>query len=98
MKQKKSFVLYHDYWEWFKLLTDEELGKLLRAIYLYEREQEMPKGLDIKLEMAFTMIKEALDRNRIKYEQVCNRNKEVAKLRWQKMRECGIDIPEESIE
>lgn len=93
MKLKKSFLLYYDYWEWFKLLTDEELGKLLRAIFIYEREGETPKNFDPKLEMAFVMIKETLDRDKLKYEQVCNRNKEVAKIRWQKIKDCGIDLP-----
>lgn len=93
MKSKKSFVLYHDYWEWLKLLSDEELGKIFKAIFIYERENEVPVNFDPKLEMAFTMIKETLDRDKLKYEQVCNRNKEVAKMRWQKMKECGIDVP-----
>lgn len=91
MKQKKAFVLYHDYWEFLKLLTDEEIGCLLRVIYMYEREQKLPEGLKPTIEMAFTMIKETLDRDRRKYEQVCNRNREVARVRWQKMKDCGIE-------
>lgn len=94
MKMKKSFTLYHDYWEWFKLLTDEELGRLIRAIFMYERESAMPKNLDPKLEIAFAMIKESLDRDKLKYEQVCSRNREVAKLRWQKARTSGNDTRE----
>ncbi len=87
MIQKKSFVMYHDYWEWLKLLSNEELGMLLRCVFAYEREQTLPKELNGKLEMAFAMIKENLDRDREKYEVVCKRNKEVAKLRWKKMQE-----------
>lgn len=95
MKQKKSFQLYHDYWDCFKLLSDEELGKLLRTIYLYERENIYSENLDIKIEMAFSMIKKDLDRNRLKYEQICKRNKEIAKLRWQKIRECNEPVNSE---
>lgn len=91
MKPKKSFIMYHDYWEWLKLLSDEELGKLIHTIFDYEREQIIPEGLEIKLSMAFAMIKETLDRDREKYEVVCNRNKEIARMRWQKMQECGIE-------
>lgn len=42
--------------------------------------------------MAFTMIKKDLDQNRLKYEQICQKNKEIAKLRWQKMRECNQPV------
>lgn len=87
MKIKKSFVLYHDYWNIFKLLTDDELGKLIRAIFNYEREQMEPHDLDEKSMIAFYMVKDTLDRDRAKYEAVCNRNKENAKLRWQKAKD-----------
>ena len=48
--------------------------------------------------IAFYMVKDTLDRDRAKYEAVCNRNKENAKLRWQKMKECGIELPPETTE
>lgn len=96
MKLKKSFVLYHDYWNWFRLLTDEELGKLIRAIFYYEREQTEPYDLNEKTMIAFYMVKDTLDRDRAKYEAVCNRNKENARIRWQKMKDCGIELPPEA--
>ena len=39
MKIRKHFYMYHDYWTMLRLLTDEELGKLMRAIFLYETEE-----------------------------------------------------------
>lgn len=87
MKIKKSFVLYHDYWNWFNLLTDDELGKLIRAIFIYEKERVEPVNLNENIRIAFFMIKDTLDRDRAKYEAVCNRNKENARLRWQKSKE-----------
>ena len=39
MKAKNSFVLYHDYWNWFRLLTDEEIGLVIRGIFYYEKER-----------------------------------------------------------
>lgn len=90
MKIKKSFILYHDHWDCFKLLTDEESGKLIRAIFNYEREKTEPKELNERTMMAFYIIKDALDRDRANYEAVCNRNKKNAKLRWQKMKEQNI--------
>lgn len=91
MKLKKSFTLYHDYWNLITLLTDDELGKLLRAIFVYERERIIPQNLDDKIQLSFFMIKETLDRDRAKYESVCNRNKENARIRWQKANECEFN-------
>ncbi len=97
MKQKKSFMLYLDYWNSFKLMTDEELGKLLRFLYIYEREGKTPQTNNEKLLFAFAMIKENLDRDRQKYKEVCQRNKETAIKRWEKMRNNGIEIPAEEL-
>lgn len=87
MKIKRTFSLYIDYWDWFKLLTDEELGRLLRAIFRYEREGIEPEPEDEKISIFFHMIKEGLDRDRKHYETLCNRNRENARLRWQKTKE-----------
>ena len=38
---KSSFLIYLDYKEQFELLSDEELGQLLRAIMLYEETGEI---------------------------------------------------------
>ncbi len=84
MKVKKTFSLYLDYWDWFKLLTDEEMGRLLRAIFRYEREGIEPDPADEKVNIFFQMVKESLDRDRKHYEAVCNKNRETARLRWQK--------------
>lgn len=84
MKIRRHFYMYHDYWTMFRLLTDDELGKLMRAIFLYETECALPVGLDEKLNLIFYMVKDALDRDKEKYTAVCNKNKENAKLRWQK--------------
>lgn len=84
MKAKNSFVLYHDYWNWFRLLTDEEIGLVIRGIFYYEKERVLPEFLTDKTLLVFQMIKEVLDRDRAKYEKICNKNSENAKLRWKK--------------
>ncbi len=98
MKVKKSFVLYHDFRNWFSLLTDEELGRLIRAIFDYEMNRTMPENLNEKEQIAFFMVRDTLDRDREKYERVCNRNKENAKIRWEKMKKFGIEVPAEEVE
>ena len=95
MKLRKSFVMYHDYWGMFRLLTDEEIGKLTRAIFLYETENTHPTALDDKLNMLFYIVKEQLDKDKASYAAVCNKNKENAKIRWQKK---AVVQPAESTE
>ena len=75
---KSSFLIYLDYKEQFELLTDEELGQLLRAIMLYEETGKITE-LSGMLKMAFSFIKTQLDRDREKYQSRCEKNKENAK-------------------
>lgn len=75
---KNSFLIYTDYEEQFNLLTDEQLGQLIRAIMQYEKTGEILK-LDGMLKMAFSFIKTQLDRDREKYEEKCAKNRENAK-------------------
>lgn len=72
---KNSFLIYLDYEEQFNLLTDEQVGQLMRAIMKYEKTQEEPK-LDGILKMAFSFIKTQLDRDREKYKERCEKNKQ----------------------
>ena len=73
---KKSFVLYYDYAEKFKSLSDEQFGKLTRCMIAYENTGETIPIEDIIVQMAFDVVKVDLDRNRKKYESICKRNRE----------------------
>lgn len=75
---KNSFLIYIDYEEQFDLLTDEQLGQLMRAIVKYEKTGEIIK-LDSATKMAFSFIKAQLDRDREKYNERCEKNRENAK-------------------
>lgn len=75
---KSSFLIYLDYEEQFNLLTDEQIGQLMRAIIKYEKTREIPQ-LNGIVKMAFSFIKTQLDRDREKYETRCEKNRENAK-------------------
>lgn len=75
---KSSFLIYLDYEEQFNLLTDEQIGRLMRAIIKYEKTREIPQ-LNGIVKMAFSFIKTQLDRDREKYEARCEKNRENAK-------------------
>ena len=70
--------MYLDYEEQFNIMTDEQIGQLMRAIIKYEKTGEVP-NLDGMLKMAFSFIKTQLDRDREKYQARCEKNRENAK-------------------
>lgn len=75
---KRSFILFHDYTEQFLCLSDEECGKLIKAIFIYETEGEVT-NLPPESRMAFRFIRHALDENRDKYEDICKKRSDAAK-------------------
>ena len=78
---KNSFLIYLDYEEQFNLLSNEEAGILIKAIMQYEKTGEIVK-LDGMVKMAFSFIKTQLDRDREKYQEKCEKNKNNARKRW----------------
>lgn len=72
---KNSFLIYLDYEEQFDLLTDEQIGQLMRAIIKYEKTGEILE-LEGMVKMAFSFMKTQLDRDREKYQAKCEKNKE----------------------
>lgn len=81
-----SFILYTSYYALIEGLTDEQLGQLTRAIFLYARD-----GKTISLEpvvrMAFAFIKDNIERNQDKYQAKCEKNRQIALERERKKRE-----------
>ena len=80
---KDSFILYQEQKGIFDMLTDEEAGKLIKAIFEYENTGQLLE-LDKSLKIAFIPIKSTLDRNKEKYEKVVERNKKNIEKRWKK--------------
>lgn len=71
---KPGFLIYNDYRETLSMLSDDELGKLIRAIFEYEINNVLP-NLDKTIMMAFNFIKTDLDRNSNHYDSICERNR-----------------------
>lgn len=65
---KNSFVLYTDYMAQLSLLTMEQRGILLTAIMAYQMGQELPQ-MDAVTTMAFSFIRNNLDKDNAKWEQ-----------------------------
>lgn len=58
-----SFLLYHDMWEQFESLSDEEAGKIMKAIFIYHTTWEIV-SMDRLLTIVFISIRKTLDRDR----------------------------------
>lgn len=77
-------MLHHHYGDIIKLLSNEECGKLLKAIMEYDINGTEPEFDDRSLTLIFMQIKISLDSNREHYEKTCQKRAASAKKRWQK--------------
>ncbi len=69
---QNSFILYTEQKAVIDKLTDEQAGKLIKALYEYSTSGIMPK-LDSILDLVITPFVTALDRNKEKYEETCKK-------------------------
>lgn len=74
--EKNSFVLYYELEQQTELLTNAQLGRLLRGVFGYEIRGEVPNFEDDKmLLMCFQFVKTTLDINFEKYNERCEMNR-----------------------
>lgn len=76
-----SFILYTSDYQLIDGLTDEQLGQLTRALFIYARDGEVI-NLEPVVRMAFVFIKDKIDRNQQKYQKKCERLRANAQKRW----------------
>ena len=76
MSEKQSFILYYNYYNQLALLSMKERGELITAVFEYELFGTVPEQLPPLVQMAFSIIRDALERDRATYEAVCRRNQE----------------------
>lgn len=93
---KNSFLIYYEYEEQLSILSDEELGQLIRAIFKYEKNNEIPKFSGV-LQIAFLFIKGNLDRDREKYDKRCETSANNGKLGGRPPKEKPNSKPNENL-
>lgn len=76
-----SFILYTSDYQLIEGLTDEQLGQLTRALFIYARDGEVI-NLEPVVRMAFVFIKDKIYRNQAKYQKKCERLRANAQKRW----------------
>jgi len=73
MSKRKSFIVHHDSLEVIDKLTDEQAGKLLKAIKAYQLGEDFE--MDLMTDLVFTPFKSQFIRDDEKYQNIVNRNK-----------------------
>ena len=79
----KSFVMYISNKGQFDLLTDEQAGKLIKALFAYADSGEVIDTDDGMVQMAFSFLSLEIERNFEKYKKTCERRAESARKRWE---------------
>lgn len=75
MSKKKSFVMYLDRKKEIDMLTDEQAGELLKAIFNYADSGEEPDFSELALTILFSVFKSQMDLNYEKYVAKTERNR-----------------------
>lgn len=91
MAEKKSFILYLDYKTHFDLLTNEQKGVLINALFEFAENGELQQFEDKVVEMAFSFISIQMKRDKEKYDEVCERRREAGKLGGRPKKPNGLD-------
>ena len=81
---KDTFVAYTSYLEKFSRLTDAQMGMLFRAMMEYQKTGEEPLIEDMAVCLCFDVVKCDMDENNKKYEEMCERQRENVRKRWDK--------------
>lgn len=76
--------MYHEHMDTIERLTDEEAGRLIKALFRYSTDGIVPSFDDRFMDLAFSMFKAAIDRDSAAYERKCERNRNNINQRWNK--------------
>ena len=77
--ERKNFLLYHNFYNQFELLGMEDRGTLITAIFQYAKEGKTDVAMSPLVEMAFSIIRDTLDRDAESYRKTCQKNAENGK-------------------
>ncbi len=80
MAKKKSFLIYYDWEDSLRLLSNEQMGALFWGLFLYAKYGELPIFDDACLSFGFNVLKGHIDRDCEKYERICEVRSNSGKL------------------
>lgn len=84
--EKKSVILYLNAIEQWNMLSDDQAGVLIKALLRYSKTGDRLETSDGALAMAFSFMAAQIDRDSDKYNQKCEKNRQIALEREEKRR------------
>lgn len=94
---KDNFILYTLYYDAIMFLTDEQAGRLIKAIYRYVKTETEEEITDPSIAFAYTLIVTQIKESSRKYEEKCKRLRENAsKGGLQKAANASNDLQEQA--
>ena len=83
-ENRKSFILYNDWEDFFKSLdSNEQAGQLINALFAFAKRGEIAE-FSGALKMAFLFMSSQIERDSSKYIKKCEKNAEIARKRWER--------------
>ena len=79
MEKKKSFILYTDNRNQINMLSDQQAGRLFKALFAFAESGDIPTFDDGMTAMAFSFISSQISRDSEKYDEVCKKRSESGK-------------------
>ncbi len=83
---KKSMLIHHDFIHTFRLLTYEELGRLIMAAMEFDVDGTVTEFDDRMMNATYFRLTECLKRNAERYEEITQKRTEAAKKRWEQFK------------
>lgn len=80
---KNSFLFYYSYFDKLGWCSDVEFRNIVKAMVCFDRDGELIE-LTEKEKIAFDMIRIDLEQNRQKYNDKCEKNRQISLNRWEK--------------
>ena len=84
----KTIILYEKYFDYAENFTDEQLGKVVRALgkLFFAGEDMVDKAFQNDEKLFFAMMKDEIKANLEKYEETCEQRKKAGKISAAKRR------------
>ena len=79
MSKMKAFLMHSDRYPLIAHLRDEQLGQLLRALYLFVLDEPLNE-LDPEVIIVFNFFKQSIVENDSKYAEICEKRREAGRL------------------
>lgn len=80
MNRERFYLYIEDYNSCIRRLPQEQKGTLLDEVFLYMRDGTIPKDSDPLLDMAFSVVKNKLDKDTARYNETCAIRRKVGAL------------------